>query len=485
MHRRGLGARLTGTFAALDLTFKALVGAGFVHVMGGRGELVGTIAMVCAPIWLVWLGFVYWSTRPVDRASPDVARERCAQLPTILAIAWGMQWTGGLALVVVVDGHGFDLANGLFLLAMMLGPAPLAHAMTVWLVSSDLRQLEAECAAHGVAPQPRVSTIRSRMMFYALCLVISPSAYMAALGAAARIHDPGDTTFAVAMLVGFTAITVFAILMASLISTAVTRPLVDMAKVIERLGTTKQIGRIPRYQHDEIGVLVQLTNEMLERLERTEGDREAALAKLESKVQAREAELALARRIQTSLLPNQLAIDDLEVAAKMVTADEVGGDYYDVLPQLRGGWIAIGDVSGHGVNAGLIMLMLQCITAAIVQVRPDASARDLVIAINRALFENIRHRLGQRDYATFTLLRYEAGTVKFAGAHEEILVWREKTGACERIETPGPWIGAADHLDHVIVENQLALERGDFLSHPRCSSVHSRPATWFSGTPME
>ena len=225
-----------------------------------------------------------------------------------------------------------------------------------------------------------------------------------------------------ALVVGFTVIVVFSILMAVLISTAVTRPLV-------------------------------------ERMARMESDLEVALAKLA----ARDAELAQVRRIQTSLLPAQLALDELEVAAKMVTADQVGGDYYDVLPQQRGGWIAIGDVSGHGVNAGLIMLMLQGITAAIIQLRPEASVRDQVIAINRALFATIRHRLRQKDYATFTLLRYEAGTVRFAGAHEEILVWRVKTGECERIETPGPWIGAADQLDHVIVENQLVLESGDLL----------------------
>jgi serine phosphatase RsbU (regulator of sigma subunit) len=375
MDRRGLGGRLAGTFAALDLILKGLVGAGFVHLMGGRGELVATIATVCVPIWIAWLGFVYWSTRRVERA----------RLPAILAIAWGVQWTGAFALVVVVDGHGFDLAIGLFLLAMLLGPPPLAHALTAWLVAPE-----------GASP--------AIMTCYALGLVVAPSAYIAALGAAARL----TSATAIATLVCFA---LFAILLAVL-----------------------------------------LANELRERLKRTD----AAAVTLE----AREAELGLVRRIQTSLLPTQLAIDELEIAAKMVPTEQVGGDYYDVLP---GGWIAIGDVSGHGVNAGLIMLMLQSITAATVQSRPEASPRDQVIAINRVLFANIRHRLQRKDYATFTLLRYEAGAVRFAGAHEEILVWRAKTGACERIETPGPWIGAADGLDHVIVENQLALEQGDLL----------------------
>ena len=42
-------------------------------------------------------------------------------------------------------------------------------------------------------------------------------------------------------------------------------------------------------------------------------------------------ELEIAARIQTSILPRNLEVPGLEIAAKMMTATEVGGDYYDVL----------------------------------------------------------------------------------------------------------------------------------------------------------
>jgi sigma-B regulation protein RsbU (phosphoserine phosphatase) len=44
----------------------------------------------------------------------------------------------------------------------------------------------------------------------------------------------------------------------------------------------------------------------------------------------------------------------IEVAARMVPATEVGGDYYDVLPMEDGCWLAIGDASGQGLEAGVV-----------------------------------------------------------------------------------------------------------------------------------
>ena len=57
----------------------------------------------------------------------------------------------------------------------------------------------------------------------------------------------------------------------------------------------------------------------------------------------------------------------------MVPAEEVGGDYYDVLPVTDGCWIGIGDVAGHGLGAGLIMVMIQSMVMTLV--RNDERAR--------------------------------------------------------------------------------------------------------------
>ena len=70
-------------------------------------------------------------------------------------------------------------------------------------------------------------------------------------------------------------------------------------------------------------------------------------------------ELVVARRIQRALCPRDLEVPGFELFAKLVPADQVGGDYYDVLRAADGCWVGIGDVTGHGLLAGLIMLMLQ------------------------------------------------------------------------------------------------------------------------------
>lgn len=74
-------------------------------------------------------------------------------------------------------------------------------------------------------------------------------------------------------------------------------------------------------------------------------EREAELAPLRKEVE-------IARNIQTSILPVQFVVPGLQIAAQMIAASEVGGDYYDVRPTPDGCWLGIGDVSGHGLAAG-------------------------------------------------------------------------------------------------------------------------------------
>jgi PAS domain S-box-containing protein len=174
--------------------------------------------------------------------------------------------------------------------------------------------------------------------------------------------------------------------------------------------------------------------------------------------------LAIAQRVQTSILPRKVAVRGLEISAKMITASEVGGDYYDILSVDDGCWIAIGDVSGHGIDAGLLMLMLQSTVLTTVMARPEASPADILRLVNQALVHNVRGRLGSRDHVTMSLLRYRPdGRIVFAGAHEEMILVRSATGAVESIATPGPWLGARQDVGKHLVDSELQLEDGDLL----------------------
>src|SRR5690606_38997456 len=173
-------------------------------------------------------------------------------------------------------------------------------------------------------------------------------------------------------------------------------------------------------------------------------------------------ELDIAARIQTAIQPKHPRVPGLELATVMVPATEVGGDYFDVLPCPGGCWIGIGDVAGHGLSAGLVMLMIQSIVAATVHVRPELGPGAAWQVLNGVLSANIRERLGEEEYATLSLLRYDgAGGFTVAGAHEDLLVYRPSTGRCERIATPGVWVGIGTEVPlEASEERALSLSRG-------------------------
>jgi stage II sporulation SpoE-like protein len=205
-----------------------------------------------------------------------------------------------------------------------------------------------------------------------------------------------------------------------------------------------------------VGPVLKVTGRAFEGLER-------AAIELMNK-QRLEKELEIGARIQTCLLPKHVAIPELELAAKMVPASEVGGDYYDAFAAGSGGFIGIGDVAGHGLTSGLVMLMVQSVVGALGRKSPDASPSELVCALNTVLYDNIRHRLQNKEHVTFTLLRYDpGGKLTFAGAHEEICVFRKASGKVELVETPGTWLGAMRDVRKHTIDSELKLERGDIV----------------------
>jgi len=175
-------------------------------------------------------------------------------------------------------------------------------------------------------------------------------------------------------------------------------------------------------------------------------------------------ELEIAARIQVSILPRELEVAGLELSARMLTASEVGGDYYDVLPVERGCWIAIGDVSGHGLTAGLVMMMVQTGIASLVRSQPDANPRDLVRTLNRVVYENLHDRLEARRHMTLSVMRYRPdGHMVVAGAHMDAVVWRAATGTIDLLATPGTFLAVTQDIDQVNVDVDWQIDPGDVV----------------------
>lgn len=172
-------------------------------------------------------------------------------------------------------------------------------------------------------------------------------------------------------------------------------------------------------------------------------------------------EMQLARKIQTVLLPQAPAVPGYRIAAYMEPADEVGGDYYDVINVGGRNWVVIGDVSGHGVVAGLVMMMAQTAIQAVLARSPRLSPPELLVAVNGVLSENVR-RLGDDKYMTLTVIAVEdEGGLRFAGLHQDILIYRKEADAVEAIPTEGLWIGLQDDIEGMVPEDCATVDVGD------------------------
>jgi len=177
-------------------------------------------------------------------------------------------------------------------------------------------------------------------------------------------------------------------------------------------------------------------------------------------------ELGIAQTLQQLLLPTAAelqAVDELDIAALMLTAAEIGGDYYDVLQKEGQILIGMGDATGHGLQSGVIMLMAQVIIRSLFEAG-ETDLQQLLGTLNTALYRNIQFRMQTDKNLTLVLLLYAQGEVRISGQHEEIVVLRAN-GAIEIVRTGqlGFLLGFIADVSEHLAETQLFLQAGDVV----------------------
>ncbi len=141
------------------------------------------------------------------------------------------------------------------------------------------------------------------------------------------------------------------------------------------------------------------------------------LMEVRKKQELMDQELALARNIQSSMLPDYSPdIPSLDITGFSQPAAAVGGDYYDYfkISDFEFG-LAIGDVNGHGVSAGLLMSMAK--SCLFVQGKVDPSVSAVMTALNSMIYGGTKERLFMTFvYSIFDLLN-QTVTLSSAGHH--------------------------------------------------------------------
>ncbi len=146
----------------------------------------------------------------------------------------------------------------------------------------------------------------------------------------------------------------------------------------------------------------------------------------------------------------------------MEPADEVGGDYYDVLNYGGKATIGIGDVTGHGLESGVLMIMAQTAIRTLL-VHNETDPVKLLQTVNQTLFDNVE-RMKSSKNMSLSLLEYRDNTLRLSGQHEEVIVVRS-SGEVERIDTMDlgfPIALEADIADF-IASSEIHLNSGDVV----------------------
>ncbi|NJM86093.1 MAG: PP2C family protein-serine/threonine phosphatase [Hydrococcus sp. RU_2_2] len=184
-------------------------------------------------------------------------------------------------------------------------------------------------------------------------------------------------------------------------------------------------------------------------------------------------ELEIGAEIQLQLLPRQCPqIEGVEIAARCKTASRVGGDYYDFIPanfdQFRKKstrpestrWsLAIGDVMGKGVPAGLIMTMLRGMLRA--EVLNAHSPARILQHLNQVMYADLENA---NRFVTLFYSEFNSKTQILSysnAAHNPPLLWQASTRSIKRLDTLGMLIGL--DMDSKYHEAQVRLQPGDTI----------------------
>ena len=223
--------------------------------------------------------------------------------------------------------------------------------------------------------------------------------------------------------------------------------------------------KITLENRDELGQVVGAFNKIAQALVGANQEITVLNDRLKAENMRMSAELDVTRKIQQMLLPKDRELNEvvgLDIAGFMEAADEVGGDYYDVLQHEGRVKIGIGDVTGHGLESGVLMIMVQTAVRTLLAYNEPDPVRFLS-AINSVIYDNVQRMKCDKN-ASLALLDYQQGMLKLSGQHEEMIVVRSN-GFVERFDTIdlGLPIGLDADIAEFVAETIVQLNSGDVV----------------------
>jgi sigma-B regulation protein RsbU (phosphoserine phosphatase) len=214
---------------------------------------------------------------------------------------------------------------------------------------------------------------------------------------------------------------------------------------------------VPMILANAVGMFIfafMITNLIKERQTKKERD------KLHAQLERKKKELEIAHQIQESFLPHTIPyIENYQLAASSIPAQEVGGDFYDFIPiSGKQTGLTIGDVSGKGIPAALFMAFSRTLLRAKACRNPGVGR----------MIESVNNFINEEPHSDmFVTLFYgvlddENNKLTFVNAgHNPPLLWKNETKDIIKLSTGGVVLGAMKGLK--MDEKTINIDPGDLL----------------------
>jgi serine phosphatase RsbU (regulator of sigma subunit) len=184
-------------------------------------------------------------------------------------------------------------------------------------------------------------------------------------------------------------------------------------------------------------------------------------ARLEQEISERERveqELKVARRIQHALLPKEVpTLEGWHITPFYRPAREVGGDFYDFhfLSEGRVG-LVVGDATGKGVPAALVMASTRSMLRAVAQAS-NYSPGEVLRRANDPLVMDIPANMFVTCF--YAILDSESGSLSYANAGHDLPYLRRRGGNCEELRARGMPLGLMPGMSYE--EKEIVLDSGE------------------------
>ncbi|OIP53032.1 hypothetical protein AUK10_03035 [Candidatus Gracilibacteria bacterium CG2_30_37_12] len=172
-------------------------------------------------------------------------------------------------------------------------------------------------------------------------------------------------------------------------------------------------------------------------------------------------EVEFASEIQRHVLKkNTVVIPSMDVVANTKSATEVGGDSFDIIEQGHNYYIYIGDVTGHGVAAGFVMMIVNALISGFSKIVENSA--DILARTN----EIVKPRVKSNILMTLLMIRWDEEKQKMyitGAGHEYLIIYKAAEKRAFKIKSGGVALGMTKNISKILKEIEISIAKDDII----------------------